>query len=428
MVLFFFLREDNDLSSLKNLSEEKRKKIQELLSQGQTHFIELHALCSAQIARASSNSSVTSEISTALHHQFMHDIVRLYRSCRRLDHMLKTSYFCGPEVKGLLAAVKSEFKKEKSKKIKETLEQMFEACNKGLLEGNKEVTAEGAAESEPEAASKQGAEIKGDFAISMGNSSDIDMAEVGTEESRDKTAFPLVASSMVTEYAVESKPNVVDSNSKDGDAVPGGGAAMMQSKDAAFLTSVAFVEAQGAQDEEKHISSMLAAAVVNEVSSVDHAYCNIKQDATGDNGLPVASSGGDEMAMRSESETVLNIVQICMNLCRSIQTLLDTIHNTLDTVESSYDGTLNTDVDEAQEKDVRSPEACPVVSEQNGTENEQESQKMCSDSLDVDEVISIESSASTIAAGDSDMKEIGESFAIQEFWFVISMHSIIYIL
>ena len=130
--MFLFFSEEEEWDSLKGMNEKRRSEIESLMSRIQNFFGVMNdfyvALTLSPDAAHNSTTMDTTMISC------LKRVLKMYRSCRKLDKTLKTAYFSAPEVLNLVASIKYDMKKERTNKIKQHLEHIFESSNKGLLD------------------------------------------------------------------------------------------------------------------------------------------------------------------------------------------------------------------------------------------------------------------------------------------------------
>lgn len=295
------------------MNAERRATIKQLLEQAQSYFNELSVLYTAHNMARLDNGSLSALSQTSLL-KCMNGILKIYKSCRKLDRVLKTYYFSVPEVLSLVSAIKYDIKKEKSNKIKQHIDQVFESSNRGLLEGEKR----GAGATAP---------------TGMGDT-------------------------QVSEKPPEGAGTWVDWGDEDGTPVDGVVGERCGAPQAGALPSSSVDAkdyASGVDTLEKDISTMLAAANVDEKVQDTGALLN------GDSGVDKEDKKSSEACADPDSctpkkvedllkakdclETVHNISQLCMTLCKSLQDTIDTIYAAMDMTED----TKETNPDKAQE-------------------------------------------------------------------------------
>lgn len=131
-VLVIYSEEEEDWDSLKGMNEKRRSEIESLMSRIQNFFGVMNDFYVAlTLSPDAANNCATMDTTMV---SCLKRVLKMYRSCRKLDKTLKTVYFSAPEVMNLVASIKYDMKKERSNKIKQHLEHIFESSNKGLLD------------------------------------------------------------------------------------------------------------------------------------------------------------------------------------------------------------------------------------------------------------------------------------------------------
>nr|KAG5697864.1 hypothetical protein BaRGS_017121 [Batillaria attramentaria] len=343
---------EEEPSALKDMNETRRRTIKELLQQAQTYFNQLADLYAAHHVTRSSNADISSLSHTSLL-KCMNGILKIYKSCRKLDKVLKTYYFSVPEVLSLVSAIKYDIKKEKSNKIKQHLDHVFESSNKGLLDGEKVATGAAATALSGMGDVQTGAEKPAD-ADSMPQRMEDNAEEDGTPV--DGVAGACSAKEDGELWGVTRIVNLVSSGVDAGGYYSSGADKIMA------ITSLREIE--------RDISSMLAAANVAEdkVTSAESLPNGKIQVDKG--GLPNGESGVDGEELKSPEacacpeeemieklkrkaedlekskdclETVHNISHLCMTLCKSLQETIDTVYAAMELGDGGMNATSSTD-------------------------------------------------------------------------------------
>ncbi|CAG5128168.1 unnamed protein product, partial [Candidula unifasciata] len=97
-----------------------KQKLDALLSRAEVALVKLQKLLNVF------------DISAVSVPECFHDIIRIYRSCHDLDHILQSSFFSDPELQSLITQAKKEIRRDKANKISKHLSQLFEAWSSSL--------------------------------------------------------------------------------------------------------------------------------------------------------------------------------------------------------------------------------------------------------------------------------------------------------
>ncbi|KAK7113797.1 (E3-independent) E2 ubiquitin-conjugating enzyme-like [Littorina saxatilis] len=387
--------EEEEWDSLKNMNEKRRNEIKNLMSKVQNFFGVLNDFyMTLSVASPDTVQKPTPMDSTLM--ECLKKVLKMYRSCRKLDKILKTGFFSAPPVLNLVASIKFDMKKERSNKIKQHLEHVFESNNKGLLDRSKShvvKTETGTSTQDLSNATVDQVRLgsPGVAAAAFGSpSKKIKTEDVGTCVDDVGSSVDLVSGDCAS-APVENgiAPGVLDVERDISSRLAA--ANVDEKKDTVYKDAATSAPPVGDLEPVKlhHCDTeagMDADNIVRDSSAVDIDSCrhssSVDLEEKKDSSATDAQQNKDSSAGATESADVAKIVQ----LCELFETTLASIHESVDKINEAMKGSRRNSTttathaaevievvkaEEDKEKhNVEAPEPppCPGVKTENGGE------------------------------------------------------------